>query len=274
MSHRARFRHIDAFAKVPFEGNSAAIYRVEAFPDDALMQRIAREHNLSETAWYVPDETGEADYVLRWFTPAVEVELCGHATLAAGHHCLTDEPERDAVRFRTLKGAGVLEVRRADDGRYVMSLPAWVSVKQMKTDLVAALGRIPEEVRVTTDAAEDSFMAVFGDEETVRALAPDFKALAAIGNVLVIATAPAAGGSEVDVVSRVFVPGAGVDEDPVTGSAHAMLTPYWAERLGRDSFEAFQASERGGRLSCRLEGDRVILGGSCVDVIEGDLLLP
>ena len=270
---RAKFRHIDAFARQPFEGNSAAVYRVDAFPDDALMQKIAREHNLSETAWYMPDDTGEADFVLRWFTPAVEVELCGHATLAAGHHVLTEEPERDRVRFRTQKGAGVLEVARGEAGNYVMSLPAWRSEARAVPELVAALGRIPAQVRVTTNAAEDSFLAIFDDDITVRGLRPDFNALAKIGNVLVIATAPAGEGARVDVVSRVFAPGAGIDEDPVTGSAHAMLTPYWCERLGGSSFKAYQASERGGYVSCQLDGDRAILGGGCVDVIEGTLLL-
>ena len=272
MGSRIPFRHIDAFASDPFTGNSAAVYRVDAFPDDEQMRLIAREHNLSETAWYMPDKTGEADYVLRWFTPAVEVEMCGHATLASGHAVLTEEADRDLVRFRTLKGAGVLEVARGDaDGSYRMSLPAWLTEKRVVTELVAALGRIPEEVRVTTNAAEDSFLAIFPDEKTVRTLSPDFKALAAIGNVLVIATAA---GTETDVVSRVFAPGAGIDEDPVTGSAHAILTPYWADRLGRDSFTAYQASERGGHVGCSLAGDRVILSGSCVDVIAGELLLP
>ena len=274
MPNRAKFRHIDAFARQPFEGNSAAVYQADAFPDDELMQKIAREHNLSETAWFVPDDSGEADFVLRWFTPAVEVELCGHATLASGHHVLSADSSRDKVRFRTTKGAGVLEVARGEDGRYVMSLPAWKSEKLVMPELVAGLGRIPAEVRRTTNAAEDSYLAVFSDEATVRSMTPDFKALSAIGNVLVIATAPADEGSDVDVVSRVFAPGAGIDEDPVTGSAHAMLTPYWAEALGRDTFEAYQASERGGYVSCRREGDRAILGGSCVDIIEGELILP
>ncbi|MEE4351205.1 MAG: PhzF family phenazine biosynthesis protein [Pacificimonas sp.] len=274
MTQRIRFRHIDAFADQAFAGNSAAVYRVDAFPDDATMLKIAREHNLSETAWYVPDESGEADYVLRWFTPAVEVELCGHATLAAGHHCLTEEPERETVRFRTLKGAGVLEVARAGEGRYRMTLPAWQSEERELPALVTALGGAPEAVRVTTNAAEDSMLAIYGSEAAVRNLNPDFAALARIGNVLVIATAPADAGSDIDVVSRVFAPGAGIDEDPVTGAAHAMLTPYWCARLGRDSFEAYQASERGGRVSCALVGDRAVLHGECIDVIEGDLLLP
>lgn len=277
MPHRAKFRHIDAFATAPFEGNSAAIYRADSFPDDDLMQRIAREHNLSETAWYVPDDSGEADFILRWFTPTVEVELCGHATLAAGHHVLSEEEARQSVRFRTVKGAGVLEVTKDSDGgagHYIMSLPAWESQKTVLPALVAALGRIPAEVRVTTNAAEDSYLAIFDDEDIVRSLTPDSKALAAIGNVLVIVTAPARSGSKVDVVSRVFAPGAGVDEDPVTGSAHAMLTPYWTERLQRESFEAYQASERGGYLSCRRDGDRAVLGGSCVDVIAGEVILP
>ncbi|MGB3721359.1 MAG: PhzF family phenazine biosynthesis protein [Pacificimonas sp.] len=269
---RASFRHIDAFASRAFEGNSAAIYRADEFPCDRLMLKIAREHNLSETAWIVPDESGEADYQLRWFTPAVEVEMCGHATLASGHVVLTEETGRDSVSFKTLRGAGILHVARDGDA-YAMSLPAWDTKIVNDHPLETTFGTKPQELRVTTTAAEDSFLARFANEAEVRALSPDFGAMATQGNLLVIATAEADAASDYDVVSRVFVPGAGINEDPVTGAAHAILTPYWAKALGRDGFHAFQASERGGYLDCRLDGDRAILGGTCVDVIEGTLLL-
>ncbi|MBV7256417.1 PhzF family phenazine biosynthesis protein [Pacificimonas sp. WHA3] len=272
MPNTVRFRHIDAFAARPFEGNSAAVYRADAFPPDDLMLKIAREHNLSETAWVVPDDSGEADYQLRWFTPAVEVEMCGHATLASGHAVLTEEPGRDEVRFRTLRGAGILSVARDGDG-YAMNLPSWPCEVTEYPAFAASLGQAPDEVRVTQNAAEDSFLAIYADAARVRALAPDFAAMGKLGNYLFIATAPGDALSGSDVVSRVFAPGAGIDEDPVTGSAHAILTPYWAGRLGRPSFTAHQASERGGHIHCTLESDRAILRGTCVDVIEGVLLV-
>lgn len=272
MSDRYEFSHIDAFAEKAFEGNSAAVYRLETFLDDTVMQRIAREHNLSETAFYVPDDTGEADFVLRWFTPSVEVEMCGHATLASGHHVLSRDAKRGSVRFRTTKGAGILSVAHGE-GRYEMNLPAWHTQACEDSELAAALGKTPLEIRVTMKAAEDSFLAVYASEAEIRSLTPDFAAMARIGNVLVVATAPGDRGGGFDVVSRVFAPGAGIDEDPVTGSAHAILTPYWSERLGRPDFTAYQASERGGRVACRLDGDRAILGGTCVDVIEGTLTI-
>ncbi len=269
---RASFRHIDAFASRAFEGNSAAVYRVDEFPCDRLMQKIAREHNLAETAWIAPDPSGEADYQLRWFTPAVEVEMCGHATLASGHVILTEEPDRAHVRFKTLKGAGILGVAR-DGNRYALSLPAWQTKPIANGPLAATFGHAPRELRVTTTAAEDSFLARFDSQADILALSPDFGAMAKLGNLLVIATAPADTGSDYDVVSRVFAPGAGINEDPVTGAAHAILTPYWTEQLNRGAFRAYQASERGGYVDCRLEDDRAILGGGCVDVIEGTLLL-
>ncbi|MEM8825484.1 MAG: PhzF family phenazine biosynthesis protein [Pseudomonadota bacterium] len=274
----ARFRHIDAFATHAFEGNSAAVYRCDAFPDDERMLKIAREHHLSETAWVVPDTTGAADYVLRWFTPAVEVEMCGHATLASGHAVLSEEADLDEVRFRTTKGAGILSVARDNDGDgdgsgYRMSLPSWPSERTENAALVAALGTVPEDLRVTKNAAEDSFLAIYPTAADVRALTPDFAAMARLGNYLFIATAPGGPDDDTDVVSRVFAPGAGIDEDPVTGSAHAILTPYWAGRLGRADFTAFQASARGGRIGCTLDGERALLTGHCVDVIEGTLLV-
>ena len=263
---RIPFVQIDAFASNPFEGNPAAVMPLTAWLDDATLQAIGAENNLAETAFILPDESGEADFELRWFTPAVEVALCGHATLASGHFALSSDPSIDTVRFRTRK-AGILEVTRAGDG-YELALPAWAASPKPLPEIVAALG---------LDGAAETLWRPGGyalialeNEAQVRALAPDFRKLAAEGDVLTIVTAP---GDETDIVSRVFAPGAGIDEDPVTGSAHAVSVPYWAKRLGRDSFTAFQASARGGRLTCRLDGERVVLGGTCVTVIEGTFFL-
>jgi PhzF family phenazine biosynthesis protein len=219
------------------------------------------ENNLSETAFTVP-ASGDSDYELRWFTPTIEVVLCGHATLASGHVLIG---ERDRVRFRTRK-AGLLEVARDGEG-YAMSLPAYPAEARPLPRVTAALGCRAEE---TLWHPGRYALVLLASEAEVLALEPDFRALAAEGDTLTICTAH---GSATDVVSRVFAPGAGIDEDPVTGSAHSVLTPYWAERLGRDSFTAFPASRRGGRLACRLEGDRAILSGRCVTVIEGVLSL-
>jgi len=252
-----RIVQVDAFADRPFTGNPAAVMPLDAWFPDEILQSIALENNLSETAFTVPDATGEADYELRWFTPATEVVLCGHATLASGHVLIAGE----TVRFRT-RHAGILEVGR-DGGSYAMSLPVWAPEPRPLPKVVAALGCTPIE---TLWHANGYAVALLADEAAVRAVAPDFRALAAEGDLLTIVTAP---GDATDVVSRAFAPGAAIDEDPVTGSAHAVLTPYWAKRLGCESFTAFQASRRGGRLTCRLAGDRVILVGQCVTVMEG-----
>jgi PhzF family phenazine biosynthesis protein len=252
---------VDAFADRPFTGNPAAVIPLGEWLADETMQAIAMENNLSETAFTVP-ATGDADYELRWFTPTTEVALCGHATLASGHVLI----EGDAVRFRTRK-AGVLIVGRQGDG-LTLDLPVTLVKPGIHGTLLDVLGTPRGELFLSWQGAESTAIVLLPDEAAVRACAPDMKALAGI-DLMVIVTAP--GATEYDVVSRVFVPAWGVDEDPVTGSAHAALTPFWADRLGRDSFTAWQASRRGGRVECRLAGDRVILGGRCVTVIEGIL---
>lgn len=254
-----RLVQVDAFADRPFTGNSAAVMPLDAWLPDEILQAIAMENNLSETSFTIPCEDGEADYELRWFTPTVEVVLCGHATLASGHVLIGD---RERVRFRTRK-AGLLEVARAEGGDYLMSLPAYRAEPRELPNVVAALGCTPKETLWHPGLYA---LIVVESEEDVLALRPDFRALAAEGDILTIVTAP---GRSSDIVSRVFACGAGIDEDPVTGSAHSVLTPYWAERLGRKDFSAYQASRRGGRLTCKLEGDRVILGAGCVTVLEG-----
>ena len=260
-----RLIQVDAFADRPFTGNPAAVMLLDAWLDDATLQAIAAENNLAETAFLIPATEAGADFELRWFTPAVEVALCGHATLASGHVLLGDDPARASVRLRTRK-AGVLTVSRAGEG-YALDLPAWAPAPRPLPETVAGVGGAPVE---TLWREGDYSVLVYANEAEVRALAPDFRALREQGDVLFIATAP---GEATDIVSRVFAPGAGIDEDPVTGSAHSIIVPYWAARLGRDRFTAFQASARGGRIDCALTGDRVVLGGRCVTVIEGVMRL-
>ncbi len=259
------FAQIDAFADRPFAGNQAGVMPLEAWLDDAVLQAIAEENNVAETAFILPDASGAADYELRWFTPAVEVALCGHATLASGHYILGQYPDRDRVTFRTRK-AGILEVAR-DGGRYAMALPAYPPEPKQIPGLLEALGIASAEILHHPGGYD---LTVLDSAEAVLALTPDFRALAALGDTLNIVTAL---GTDTDVISRVFAPAAGIDEDPVTGSAHSVLTPYWAKRLGRDSFTAYQASKRGGHVGCTLSGDRAILGGQCVTVIEGEFSL-
>jgi len=259
------FTQVDAFAQAPFTGNPAAVMPLESWLDDEVLQGIAAENNLAETAFTVKlTEGAGADYELRWFTPAVEVALCGHATLASGHVLMGHAP---SVRFRTRK-AGDLVVSRQGSG-YALDLPAWAMAPTSDHGAAAALMGGPAPVEMLWREG-GYLLLVYADEAAIRGLEPDFRALAKLGDVLTIVTAP---GMEIDIVSRVFAPGAGIDEDPVTGSAHCLLTPYWAARLGRDSFAAYQASARGGHVGCRLAGDRAILSGQCRTVIEGRFLI-
>lgn len=257
------FTVVDAFTDRPFAGNPAAVMLLDAWPDDALLQSIALEHNFAETAFAVPSDRDEAEFDLRWFTPTVEVAMCGHATLASGHVLMGD---RAAVRFATRK-AGVLIVGRDGDG-YTLDLPVTRVAPAPDAALLAALG-CEGQVFASVSGAQETSIILLPDAAAVRACTPDMTALATC-HVMAIVTAP---GDVADVVSRVFVPAWGVDEDPVTGSAHAALTPFWAERLGRDRFTAFQASARGGHLTCTLAGERALLGGRCVTVMRGELLV-
>lgn len=256
---------VDAFATRPFGGNPAAVCPLEAWPDDALLQAIAAENNLSETAFIVAD--GER-YRLRWFTPALEVNLCGHATLATAH-VLFEElvPEREALFFDTLSGE--LAVRRTADG-LTMDFPALPpEPAQAAPEIVAALGAEPEAVHpIRAIHGNRYLMAVFANEAEVAALVPDTRRLGRELKANVICTAP---GGNTDFVSRFFAPASGIDEDPVTGSAHCTLTPYWAGRLGRNRLAARQISRRGGDLVCELAGERVLLSGQCTTVLRGHL---
>ena len=252
------FFQVDAFADRPFTGNPAAVIPLEQWLPDATMQAIAAENNLAETAFLVPTERDDADYDLRWFTPTVEVDLCGHATLASAHVMPFDQ----CVRFATRSGILTVEKR---DGMLWLDLPAGTVELGTEPGLLAALGLPDETPCFLGRGGNGAAIAVLEDETAVRDIAPDFRALKAYDR-LVMVTAP---GETTDIVSRVFAAYHGIDEDPVTGSAHGSLVPFWAARLGRNRFTAFQASERGGQLDCELRGDRVILGGTCVTVIKG-----
>jgi len=258
---------VDAFSERPFAGNPAAVCPLDAPIPDGLMQDIAAENNLSETAFFSPE--GEA-FSLRWFTPTTEVDLCGHATLASAFVLMTElDPARTEVTFRTR--SGLLSVRRDAAGAFVMSLPAWPAppADAATRDAVApAIGVVPREV-----VRARALFAVLDDAAAVRAVTPDFAALAALPTTVGI-TAPGADETRpVDFVSRYFAPGYGVPEDPVTGSAHCTLAPLWASRLGKTSLSARQVSRRGGELSCELADDRVLIGGKACLVIAGTLRL-
>ena len=253
---------VDAFTLGPFSGNPAAVCPLESWLDDATMQSIAAENNLAETAFIVASETG---YDLRWFTPAIEVDLCGHATLAAGYVVLNHlRVDLDAVTFESVSGP--LIVTR-DGDRLSMDFPARppapVAVSQALSD---ALGEAPSEVHLSRDV-----LAVYDDEATVRRLSPDQAKLLALDEGLGVIVS--AKGESVDFVSRFFAPKAGIAEDPVTGSAHCTLVPFWAERLGRSRLVAHQVSPRGGELHCEHRGERVIMSGECSLFLTGNIHL-
>jgi len=255
------FFQVDAFADRPLTGNPAAVIPLERWLDDSVMQAIAGENNLSETAFTVPSESGDADFDLRWFTPTSEVEMCGHATIASGHVLMTGS----SVRFSTK--SGLMTVTRRDD-LLELDMRAARLTEVHEPELCAALG-LPDGPAWLADGYNDAAIIEVADEDAVLAVRPDFAALKTIRRMAVV-TAP---GKQHDIASRVFVPYLGIDEDPVTGSAHAALVPYWTKRLGRHDFTAFQASARGGVLHCRSEGDRAVLGGHCHTVIVGQFQL-
>jgi PhzF family phenazine biosynthesis protein len=258
---RAPLYQVDAFTTRRFAGNPAAVVLLDQYPEDAHLQAIAAENNLSETAFVVP--SGD-DFQLRWFTPAVEVPLCGHATLASAAVLMERiHPERSSVVFRSASGA--LPVRRSKTG-YILNFPARPSTPiDPPAALSSALGAAPVEVRLN----EFNYLAIFADAAQVRALTPDMAAIARMDRPGVIASASGDAGH--DIVSRYFAPTKGIPEDPVTGAAHCTLAPYWCQKLGKTELRAHQASSRGGDLLCRLAGTRVELEGSCVFYLEGEL---
>jgi len=255
------FFQVDAFADRPLTGNPAAVMPLDRWLGDEQMQAIAAENNLSETAFTVPSERDDADFDLRWFTPVAEVDLCGHATLASGHILMTGADVRFATR------AGVLKVSRRE-GVLELDLPAATLTEVHEPELNRALG-LPDRPVWLAAGCNDAAIVEVADETAVRATAPDVAALKKLPRMAVVT---ARGGTQ-DVVDRVFVPYLGIDEDPVTGSAHAALVPYWTQRLGRNHFTALQASKRTGLLHCRQEGGRAVLGGHCQTIIVGQFQL-
>ena len=256
---QARLFQLDAFTTRRFTGNPAAVMLLETYPDDRTLQALAAENNLAETAFVVPDG---ADFRIRWFTPTVEVPLCGHATLASAAVVLERlEPARETVVFHS--ASGPLTVRRSKRG-YVMDFPARrCALAEAPAGLAAALGASVEE----TLWDGFNFVVRLAAASDVRGLSLNLAAIAEMPCAGVIVTA--LGDGDHDCVSRYFAPAKGIPEDPVTGGAHCALTPYWAARLGKTDLRAFQASARGGELRCRLDGDRVELEGACVFYLEG-----
>lgn len=260
---------VDAFTRQPLRGNPAAVVPLEEWLEDEQLLAIAMENNLSETAFFLPESEG--NYPLRWFTPTREVDLCGHATLASAHVLLNEiNPGLDRVRFQTMSGE--LDVERRGDV-LAMTFPSRPAVPWDDDGALAeALGARPAEILKTTlqNPESDKVLAVFDSESDVAALKPHMSALMSIPGQGVVATAA---GDEVDFVSRYFVPKVGVPEDPVTGSTHCTLSPYWASRLGRTRMTARQVSRRGGELEIHQQGDQVEIAGPAVLVMRGKLFL-
>jgi PhzF family phenazine biosynthesis protein len=268
-----RIRIVDAFTDRPFAGNPAGVLLLDAFPDDEWLQRVAMEVNHAETAFaHRLPEGREADWALRWFTPTAEVAMCGHATLATAHVLHTTGTHAGPVRFATR--SGVLTATPGEDGSITLDFPTAPLTPVAAPDGVAeALGAEPRAVLDTGPNVGDLLLEL-ADEKTVHSLTPDLKALGAYSERGIIATARAEDPSRgYDFVSRCFFPNFGIDEDPVTGSAHTALAPYWSERLGRPVLTGLQASPRSGRVRTELRGDRTLLSGRAVTVIEGDLLV-
>ena len=279
---------VDAFTKEVFRGNPAAIVPLQEWLPDQLMQRIAMENNLAETAFFVQEESGSAapgaagsaasspgsagtgspTYLIRWFTPTTEVALCGHATLASAQVLFEWLGHKgDLIRFNTLR-SGMLEVSKGQDhGQYILNFPAGPPQPADPVPLVfEGLGITAKPLlKGTTD-----YLVVLDSEDELAALTPDFRKLAGVPCRGVVVTAP---GKTTDFVSRCFFPQSGIDEDPVTGSAHTMLVPYWAQRLGKNQLTAVQLSARQGWLDCRLDGDRVYMSGYAKTFLKGEILL-
>ena len=252
---------VDAFAESVFSGNPAAVCPLDEWLEDEVMQQIASENNLSETAFFV--RNGD-DFDLRWFTPTFEIDLCGHATLASAHVLFNHLSfEGDTIRFQTKSGE--LRVTREGD-LMVMDFPSRPPEKiTPPKELILGLGMEPTEVWKSRD-----MLALYDREEEVQALEPDFHILETLDVVGIIATAP---GDDVDFISRFFAPRAGVNEDPVTGSAHSTLIPFWSGILGKKSMKARQISPRGGNLECELLEDRVLIKGSATTYLSGTIQL-
>ncbi|GAA4091385.1 PhzF family phenazine biosynthesis protein [Mucilaginibacter panaciglaebae] len=253
----------DAFTDQLFGGNPAAICPLTEWLPEAVMQKIAAENNLAETAFFVKSQTG---YLLRWFTPEYEIDLCGHATLASAHILFTELGYvGDMIHFETMK-SGALTVTRNGD-KYTLDFPSRPPIPiEEPNGLVQALGGIAP---IGFFRSRD-FFVVYESEDNISEINPDFFALSKMDTVGVIVTAR---GKDVDFVSRFFAPGAGIPEDPVTGSAHCNLIPYWAKVLGKDQLHAYQISARKGELWCELQGDRVLMSGKAITYLKGEIFI-
>lgn len=261
---------VDAFADRQFTGNPAAVCTLPSWLPDDLLQAIAAENNVSETAFLVTSKADGVDFDLRWFTPTVEVPLCGHATLASGY-VLVEKLGFLKHKIVYSTKSGLLNTERRGE-LYWVDLPAQMPQPladgDVPADLAKGLGARPKQWLAT----ENKFVALFDEPAAITALAPDMAALGRLTGKGVIVTAPGTGHS-VDFVSRFFGPAVGVDEDPVTGSAHSLLVPYWAKQLGKDRLEALQLSRRGGRLMAALMGERIALGGRVQPYLKGELII-
>jgi predicted PhzF superfamily epimerase YddE/YHI9 len=257
MNRPLPYYHVDAFTRRLFAGNPAGVCLLEEWLSDSLLQAIAAEHNLAETAFLVADGP---DFALRWFTPTREVDLCGHATLASAHVLFAHRAyEKPTINFQTKSGR--LSVTR-EEGQLILDFPSRPPFPcEIPPSLLTGLGRPPMEVLRARD-----YFAVYASEKEIAELQPDFAALASLDALGIIVTAP---GRECDFVSRFFAPQAGIPEDPVTGSAHCTLIPFWSEKLGKNPLQARQISRRGGELWCHLVKDRVKIGGHAITYSQG-----
>ncbi len=255
---------VDAFTSELFGGNPAAVCPLEQWLPDALMQQLASENNLSETVFFVQEND---HYHIRWFTPATEVKLCGHATLATAHILYTELGyTKDEILFNSL--SGILKITSPEPGTYTLDFPAMTpdAITDIPTAMFEALGVAPCPVYKTNM----DFMVVLSSQEAVEGLAPDFKLLSTVGGRGLIVTAK---GNEADFVSRCFYPQSGIDEDPVTGSAHTIMVPYWAAVLNKTKMKAIQVSKRRGYLDVELSGNRVLMSGSGVTYLKGTYIV-
>src|SRR5713226_1174345 len=258
-----RLRTVDSFTDTPFTGNPAAVLLLEDAPPDDWMAAVARETNVSDTGFVIKEDLPDADFRLRWFTPTVEVDLCGHATLASAH-CLFEDGLKGPIRFATR--SGVLTVSQQADGSLAMDFPASpVTEIDALGAVTAALGAPVEWTGLTENGV--FLLALLVDERSVRNLGPDLTAVGQLDAGAVIATAVADPERGYDFVSRLFAPRLGIPEDPVTGSAHTVLAPFWADRLGRRSLVGLQASPRSGQVGVELNGDRVTIIGRAITVL-------
>lgn len=255
---------IDAFASKLFSGNPAAVIPLQQWLDDALMQAIALENNLSETVFFIPSTTTDADYDIRWFTPEVEINLCGHATLASAYVLFTILGfDKNELQFNSK--SGILSITKKDD-LIIMDFPSW---KPERLDVYHdSLSEVLGDAEIVGVYQNRDILVELANEEEVKKCAPDFTLMKKHFDKMII-TAP---GKKADFVSRFFAPGAGIDEDPVTGSAHSQLIPFWSEKLGKNKLHALQLSKRGGEIWCeQINQDRVTISGNCVFYMKGEI---